>query len=142
MAAPRYVTIVSGALTQVAMSEASANEVAIATGTTGKIDLSFLPESLYSVQVPVTGFSITVAAAIYTQILNPAGTLATGSVKMPASPVPDGFELVLASTQTVTTLTMTANTSQTLKNGLTTIAAGGFAKWKFQLSSLTWFRIG
>lgn len=93
-----------------------------------------------SVQVPTTGFAITVGNNTSTLIINPAGTLATGTVTMPATPI-DGQEVRLSSTQTVTTLTVSPNTSQTISNAPTTIAPGqGFA-WIYHLATTNWFRL-
>ncbi len=93
-----------------------------------------------SVQVPTTGFTITVANNTSTLILNPAGTLATGTVTMPATPI-DGQEVRFSSTQTVTTLTVSPNTSQTISNAPTTIAPGQGYAWIYHLATTNWFRL-
>lgn len=95
----------------------------------------------YSLQTPVTGFSITIGDGVARLILAPAGTLATGSVTMPASPA-DGEEVTVASTQIVGTLTMSPNAGQTLDGGLTSLAANSFARWVYVLSTTTWYRCG
>lgn len=95
----------------------------------------------YSYQVPLTGFSITVPDGITNLILDPAGALATGTITMPANPL-DGQICGVASSQVVTTLTMSANTGQTLDGGLATFAANGFARYQYVQSVATWFRIG
>lgn len=92
-------------------------------------------------QVPLTGFSITCANGDNTLVLDPAGTLASGTVTMPATPV-DKQEITISSTQVVTALTVSANTGQTIKGAITTIAANGFAKWKYRSTNTTWYRIG
>jgi hypothetical protein len=93
----------------------------------------------YSVQVPINGFSITIDNSVSVLIVNPAGSLSTGTITMAAIPM-DGMVATIASTNTVTTLTHSPNTGQTLKNALTTLASGTTAKWTYQLSSKTWFR--
>ena len=97
--------------------------------------------SVYSAQTPTTGFSITIPAATGQLILTPAGTLATGTITMPAAPA-DGDVVGVASTQIVTTLTVQANSGQTLNGTITTIAANGFARWMYRSSTTTWYRVG
>lgn len=90
---------------------------------------------------PTTGFSHTVPDNTGSLIIKPAGTLATGTIIMPANPI-DGQPLTIASSKIITALTHNANTAQTLLAPLTTITANGFGKWKYILSDLTWYRTG
>ena len=105
--------------------------------------------STYSLQAPTTGFSITIGANISHLILNPVGTLAVGSITMPASPV-DGYIVTVSTSQIITALTVSPNTGQTVKNAPTTLqlnattpgAISGFGfSYIYNLSSTTWFRI-
>jgi hypothetical protein len=93
----------------------------------------------YSQQVPTTGFNI--AANTNYLVLVPAGTLATGTVTFPNN-VLDGKTFTLSSTQTITALTLTPNTGQTINGSLTTLSANGFATWLFDSSNNNWYRIG
>lgn len=93
----------------------------------------------YSYLVPTTGFSTTIANGISTLILDPAGTLATGTVKMPLSPI-DGFVQYVTTTYTITALTVSANTGQTVNNVPTTLSAGTSFSMIYRLSTLTWYR--
>lgn len=93
-----------------------------------------------SVQVPTTGFTITGANTSKTLILNPAGTLATGTITMPAGPI-DGQEFRFSSTQTVTALTVSPNAAQTLSNAPTTIAPGQGYGYIYHLATTNWFRL-
>lgn len=95
----------------------------------------------YDKQVPIAGFSITVGDNIKDLILDPAGTLASGTVTMPATPF-DGQEVTVSSTQIVTSLTVSANAGQSIKNAPTTIAAGGQFTYKYVESNTTWYRVG
>lgn len=97
----------------------------------------------YSRQAPVTGFSITIGNLINRLILVPAGALATGTVTMPATPT-DGQEVTVASSQTITALTVQANAGQTIDGGIAaaTFAANAFATWKYVLADTVWYRIG
>lgn len=88
-------------------------------------------------QVPVTAFSITPTASL--TILNPAGTLATGTFTLPANPF-DGQLVALATAQTVTALTVAAQSGQTIGNpAVTTLVAGNNVAWSWKASASTWF---
>jgi hypothetical protein len=93
-----------------------------------------------SVQVPVTAFSITIANNTSTLILNPAGTLATGTITMPATPI-DGQEVQITSSQTVTACTFSPNASQTISNAPTTLVAGVGNKFIYHLAGTNWYRL-
>ena len=108
-----------------------------------QIALAPAVDQSYNRQVPTTGFSITPAGTVSELILDPAATLASGTITMPATAgIKDGQIFGVSSSQIVTALTMQANTSQTLIGGLTTIGAGGFARWQWDVNTTTWYRIG
>jgi hypothetical protein len=86
--------------------------------------------------VPTTGFSITIAGTTKTQILDPAGTLATGTITMPAAPRDEQIVRV-ASSQTITALTVSPNAGQSIKNAPTTLAAGGVFAYSYDLATAT-----
>ena len=92
-------------------------------------------------QVPLTGFSITLGNTDNNLILKPAGTLASGTITMPASPI-DGQLVTISSTQVVTALTVNANAGQTLNGTITTIAVNGYASWVYRSADTTWYRMG
>lgn len=94
-----------------------------------------------SYQTPLTGFTITVSNTTGTLVLDPAGTLASGTITMPTSPT-DKQIVRISSTQTITALTVSANTGQTIKGAVTTLAANGFASWIYRSTNTTWYRIG
>lgn len=94
-------------------------------------------DTSYSYQTPSTGFSITPAAGVSRLVINPAATLATGTVIMPASPV-DGQLLVIMSSQIVTALTLSANGGQSILGALTTLALGGRIECIYRAASTTW----
>ena len=91
-----------------------------------------LTDLSYVVQTPTTGFTITPANATSTLVLTPAGTLATGTLTMPAAPA-DGEIFRLICSATVTALTVSANTSQTVVGSATTCGAS---------TSHAWFYVG
>lgn len=89
--------------------------------------------------VPTTGFSITIANTTRAQILDPAGTLATGTVTMCPAPR-DGQIVEISSTQIITGFTVSANAGQSIKNAPTTIAAGGCVSFRYDGDTTTWYR--
>lgn len=102
---------------------------------------TYVRQSSYTYNVPVTGFALTIGAGVQYLILNPAGTLATGAVTMPAAPT-DGFVVTISSTQVITALTLTPNSGQTI-NGLTTALAASIAiKYLYRSADSTWYRVG
>lgn len=92
----------------------------------------------YDYQTPTTGFSYTFAAGTQTLVMNPAGTLATGTITMPASPS-DGMTITISTTQQITALTLSGNTGQTVNNATTFIAAASATAYVYRASSATWF---
>jgi hypothetical protein len=101
-------------------------------------------DASYSYQTPATGFSITIGAGVRTLVLDPAGTLATGTITMPASPV-DGQEIRISSSQNITALTVSANAGQSIKNAPTafTVSTTGQQGYAFiyRASNTTWYRL-
>ncbi|MGH7782241.1 MAG: hypothetical protein ACREO5_00125, partial [Candidatus Binatia bacterium] len=94
----------------------------------------------YSLQVPITGFSITIPDNSSSLILNPAGVLATGTIVMPANPI-DGQRVELSTTQTVTALTLNANAGQTISGNVTTLTAAAPASYRYVLSLTKWIHV-
>jgi hypothetical protein len=94
----------------------------------------------YSYQTPSTGFSITLGNNTYTTILDPAGTLATGTITMPSAPI-DGQMVQFSCSQIVTALTVSANAGQSIKDAPTTVAAGGGFRYLYKSSNTTWYRL-
>lgn len=100
----------------------------------------------YTTVVALTGGATTAPDAKQTLLLNPAATIATFAVTMPPNPI-DGQIFELSSTQTVSTLTMTANAAQSIQNstvaGSITIASFGVtngASWRYILGLTQWVR--
>ena len=74
---------------------------AVLSGTNGLLQA-------YEYQTPATGFNYVFPAGTQVLVMNPAGTLATGTITMPASPV-DGMTITFSSSQQITALTMSGN---------------------------------
>lgn len=93
----------------------------------------------FRVEVPLTGFSITLDRNPIL-VLNPAGTLATGTVTLPTAPA-DGHEVAIISTQTQTALTVTAGTGDTIANAPTALVALTGVRLGYKASELKWYRL-
>ena len=105
---------------------------------TAKIDGTAGLLQQYDYQVSTTGFSYTFAAGTTVLVMNPAGTLATGTITMPAAPA-DGMTISFSSTQTITALTVAGNTGQSIVGNPTTLNAGGAVTLVYRLSNTTWY---
>ena len=105
---------------------------------TAKIDGTNGLLQQYDYQTPTTGFSYTFAAGTTVLVLDPAGTLATGTITMPAAPA-DGMTISFSSDQTITALTVSPNTGQSIVGNPTTLLAGGAATFVYRLSNTTWY---
>ena len=94
----------------------------------------------YDFQALTTGFSYTFAAGTTTLIINPAGTLATGTITMPATPA-DGMVITFTTTQEITAITINGNTGQSI--GGTQVAqlpANSAMSFVYRQSNTTWYR--
>lgn len=98
------------------------------------------PVSQYS--NPLTGFSLSVTddTRDIHVILNPAGTLATGTIVLPATPRDKQLVIVTTSNE-ITALTIDGG-SATVQGDPTTLAAGGFFTMKYDTTTTTWYRVG
>lgn len=75
-------------------------------------------------------------------VLTPAGTLATATLKLPLlANVLDKTEILVNSTQAVTTLTLDAN-GASIVGDPTALAANGFFRLRFDAVLKTWYRVG
>ena len=108
--------------------------MAIIDGTNGLIQA-------YDYQTPTTGFSYTFASGVQTLVMNPAGTLATGTITMPATPA-DGMTIRFSSSQIITALTVSANSGQSIVSAVTSLVLGGSAQYIYRATNTTWYRIG
>ena len=105
---------------------------------TAKIDGTAGLLQQYDYQVPTTGFSYTFAAGTNVLVMNPAGTLAAGTITMPAAPA-DGMTITFSSTQTITALTVSANTGQSIVSAATVLPARQATTYVYRLSNTTWY---
>ncbi len=98
-----------------------------------------------SISTPGTGFNITVPTPVSQQLwmlLQPAGTLAAGTITLPLNTqTPDGTEVLVTSTQIITTFTLALNGASAANGAPTTLAANGYFRMRFVQSLNSWFRI-
>jgi len=97
----------------------------------------------YQRAVPATGFSQQINNSVDWLLLDPAATLASGSITLPSQPG-DGQVVGTSTTQTITALTLSVQGAHQLAPGaaITTLAQGGFAEWMFRSANNTWYRVG
>ena len=93
----------------------------------------------YRYTVATTGFSITVPNGVSYELLNPAGTLATGTFTFAPNPG-DGARSCFFSTQTQTAVTLTANTGQSVANAITAMTANTQYCYTYDAALSTWER--
>jgi len=103
------------------------------------------PTLATNVYTPTTGFSIGVPTPVSQQqwmLLQPAGTLATGTITLPLNTTtPDGTEVMITSTQSIMSLTVGLNGATAAFGAPTTLTANGFARLRFVQSQNSWYRI-
>jgi hypothetical protein len=104
------------------------------------------PTVATNLYVPTTGFNITVPTPVSEQqwmLLQPASTLASGTITLPLNTgVPDGTQLLVTSTQVITTLSISLNGASAVSGSPTALASGGFFTLRFYQPTNTWYRIG
>ena len=92
----------------------------------------------YDYQVLTTGFTYTFASGTQTLVMNPAGTLATGTITMPAAPA-DGMSITIESTQTITAITVQGNTGQSIVGAPTQLLPNQPLSWVYRVTNTTWY---
>lgn len=75
-------------------------------------------------------------------VLTPTGTMAAGTITLPAvANCADRQEILVNTTQEVTSLTVSGNGS-TVTGAPTTLAANAFFRLRFEALTDTWYRVG
>lgn len=92
-----------------------------------------------------TGFTVTITPLTAGQgvwlVLTPTGTLAAGTIALPASgSAVDRQEVLVNTTQTITALTVSAS-GLTVTGAPTTLAANGAFRMRFDAVLQTWFKV-
>jgi hypothetical protein len=95
--------------------------------------------------VPGSGFNITVPTPVSNDqwmLLQPAGTLATGTITLPLNTsVPDGTTVLITTTQEITSLTIALNGASAIYGGVTSLAAGTATAIRFYQPTNSWYQI-
>lgn len=103
------------------------------------------PTVATNLYVPGTGFNVTVPTPVSEQqwmILQPAGTLATGTITLPLNTgVPDGTQVLITSTQTITAFTLALNGASAIFGNVTTLTAGAAVCYRFYQATNSWYNI-
>ncbi len=110
------------------------------------ISMAALGTLPYQYVVATNASSTTVAATTGKLVLDPAGTLTTATVVLPAATaLVDGQQLELSSSQTLTALTVTPGSGTTISNAptaltISTTAAYGY-KFIYVAAATKWYRL-
>ena len=103
------------------------------------------PTLSVNLYVPGSGFNITVPTPVSNDqwmLLQPAGTLATGTITLPLNTgVPDGTTVLITTTQEITSLTIALNGASAIYGGVTTLAAGTATAIRFYQPTNSWYQI-
>jgi hypothetical protein len=103
------------------------------------------PTLSVNLYVPGSGFNITVPTPVSNDqwmLLQPAGTLATGTITLPLNTgVPDGTTVLITTTQEITSLTIALNGATALYGGVTSLPAGTATAIRFYQPTNSWYQI-
>ena len=103
------------------------------------------PTLAVNLYVPGSGFNITVPTPVSEQqwmLLQPAGTLATGTITLPLNTgVPDGTTVLITSTQEISSLTIALNGASAIYGAVTALGAGCAAVYRFYQPTNSWYNI-
>ena len=103
------------------------------------------PTVATNLYTPGTGFNVTVPTPVSEQqwmIIQPAGTLATGTITLPLNTgVPDGTQVLVTTTQIITSFTLALNGAAASFGAPTTLAANAFFTMRFYQATNSWYRV-
>ena len=103
------------------------------------------PTLATNVYTPGTGFNLAVPTPVAQQqwmLIQPAGTLALGTVTLPLNTqTPDGPEVLITTTQQITGFTLALNGATAAYGAPTTLAAEDFFRMRFVQATNSWYRI-
>jgi len=103
------------------------------------------PTVATNLYTPGTGFNITVPTPVSQDqwmLLQPAGTLATGTITLPLNTgVPDGTTVLITTTQEITSLTISLNGAAALYGGVSFLGAGTATAIRFYQPTNSWYQI-
>jgi hypothetical protein len=94
---------------------------------------------------PGTGFNIAIQTPVSQQqwlVIQPAGTLAAGTVTLPMNTqTPDGTEVLITTTQQITAFTLALNGAAAAYGVPGNLAAQDFFRMRFYQATNSWYRI-
>ena len=103
------------------------------------------PTLSVNLYVPGSGFNITVPTPVSQDqwmLLQPAGTLATGTITLPLNTgVPDGTTVLITTTQEITSLTIALNGATAIYGAVTKLVAGTATAIRFYQPTNSWYQI-
>lgn len=103
------------------------------------------PTLATNVYTPGTGFNIAVPTPVAAQqwmLIQPAGTLALGTITLPLNTqTPDGTEVLVTTTQQITGFTLALNGATAAYGAPSTLAAEDFFRVRFVQSTNSWYQI-
>ncbi len=103
------------------------------------------PTLATNVYTPGTGFNVAVPTPVAAQqwmLIQPAGTLALGTITLPLNTqTPDGTEVLVTTTQQITGFTLALNGATAAYGAPSTLSAEDFFRMRFVQSTNSWYRI-
>jgi hypothetical protein len=103
------------------------------------------PTMATNIYTPGTGFNIAAPTPVSQQqwiLIQPAGTLATGTVTLPLNTsTPDGTEILITTTQQITAFTLALNGAAAAYGDPGTLAADDLFRMRFYQPTNSWYRI-
>lgn len=103
------------------------------------------PTLATNIYTPGTGFNQLVPTPVSQQqwmLIQPAGTLATGTITLPLNTTTaDGTEVLVTTTQQITAFTLAPNGAANVYGGPSTLAAEDLFRMRYVQSTNSWYRI-
>lgn len=103
------------------------------------------PTMATNIYTPGTGFNISVPTPVSNQqwlLIQPVGTLATGTVTLPLNTqTPDGTEVLITTTQQITAFTLQGNGALQVYGAPGTLSAEDAFRVRYVQATNSWYRI-
>lgn len=103
------------------------------------------PTVATNLYTPGTGFNVTVPTPTSEQqwmVIQPAGTLAAGTITLPLNTsTPNGTQVLVTTTQIITSFTLALNGAANAYGAPTTLAANAFFTMRFYQATNSWYRV-
>jgi hypothetical protein len=103
------------------------------------------PTMAVNLYVPTSPFVINLPTPVAEQqwaLLQPAGPLAAGTINLPVNTLtPDGTEILISTTQTITSLTIGLNGAVALYGSILSLAGGSAVRVRYYEATNSWYQI-